>query len=266
MNWRPISYPRLSVNAIATINALLSRDRPIEMANGDASYSIRPCAVRERFNTCMSLRIEVGGAAIDVHLSPATLEAVLTDLLSRQAFEELDNDFQFAVLETALADPLDTLSRYLQTPVTLTATTGIGGTGPDTDEPGCPVKEPPQHTAQPAVRDPPAIGCIPFRGAGRPRRRLARVGLADSRRRFRQAPARLRRPAPAPVVFELGRAVLPASDAQGLEPGDIVLFDESYVDDGKLRISIGDRIIHQGEINGLDLTVTATPANEARTR
>ena len=81
MNWRPISYPKLSANAVATINALLSRDRPIEMANGDVGYSVRPRAALERFNTCMSLCIEVGGAAIDVHLSPATLEAVLTDLL-----------------------------------------------------------------------------------------------------------------------------------------------------------------------------------------
>lgn len=265
MNWRPISYPRLSVNAIATINALLSRDRPIEMANGDASYSIRPCAVRERFNTCMSLRIEVGGAAIDVHLTPATLEAVLTDLLSRQAFEELDNDFQFAVLETALADPLDTLSRYLQTPVTLTATTGIGGTGPDTDEQGCPVGEPRSipHSLRFDIHRQSDASLFVVQAdldAGLPESALQILGDGSARRRRDFAAL------PAPVVFELGRAVLPASDAQSLEPGDIVLFDESYVDNGKLRISVGDRIIHQGEINGLDLTVTATPANEVRAR
>ena len=58
---------------------------------------------------------------MDVHFSPATLDAVLMNLLSRQAFEALDTDLQFTVLETALSRPLSTLSRYLQMPVTLTA-------------------------------------------------------------------------------------------------------------------------------------------------
>lgn len=262
MNWRPVSYPKLSVDAIATINALLSRDRPVEMANGGTRYSIRPLAVRERCDTCISLRIEVGGAAIDVHLSPATLEAVLTDLLSRQAFEVLDKDLQFAVLETALREPLDTLTRHLQTPVTLTAITGIGEIDPAAEESSRPVGEPgsmPSSLRFEIHRQSDASLFVVQAdlNAGLPE--SAQQVLNDNSVRRRRDFSAL----PAPVVFELGRAVLPASDAQGLEPGDIVLFDESYIDGGTLRISVADRMIHQGEVNGLELTVMATPVNAA---
>ena len=263
MDWRPISYPKLTGEVVETINALLSSDQPIELADGEATLSIRPMAVRTSCDTSISTRIEVGGAGMDVHFSPATLDAVLMNLLSRQAFEALDTDLQFTVLETALSRPLSTLSRYLQMPVTLTAIRAPEGTDPTAGDSGCPVTasgNPPHSLLFEISRKSDASIFVVRADLNAGFSNPAAVLPPDTRVRHRRDLSTL----PVPVVFELGSTVLSASDLRCLEPGDIVLFDECYIDGGKLRINVCDRMFHQAEVNGLDLAVIAPPVYQAR--
>ena len=256
MNWRPISYPRITGNVADTINALLARAQPIELASG-GGYSIRTFAVRERCDTCLSLGIEVGGAAMDVHLSPAALEGLLTDLLSRRAFAALDEDLQLAVLETALAEPLDALKRYLQTPVTLT---GVRRNGKPPRQAGPAGKrQVPPHSLQFEIRrhaDDALFAVQVDLNSGLPE--PARSVLGDSGACRRRDLGYL----PAPVVLELGSASLPASELRSLEPGDIVLFDECYIGGGQLRVNVGDLLFRTVRVNGAQLTVSAPEGSE----
>ena len=258
MNWLPISYPKLSRNVVDTINMLISRTQPIELQNGDVAYSIRPLALRERINACTSLHVEAGGVHIGVHLSPATIEALLMDLLSRQAFEALDDDLQLTVLETALAEPLRTLARHLQTPVSLT---GIAGAADPSGPGGVPLVSP--HSL-----------LFEIRRLSDERLFIVQIdldaGLPDSALSVLQHSTVHRRrdlsSLPAPVVFECGSASLSISELRSLEPGDIVLFDQCYIDGGQLRINVSDRVFLRGAVRGFELAVAGTDTNEAATQ
>ena len=258
LNWLPILYPKLSGNVVDTINMLIARAQPFELQNGDVAYSIRPLSFRERCDSCISLCVEAGGVPIGVHLSPATLEAVLMDLLSRQAFEALDDDLRLAVLEIALAEPLSTLSRYLQTPLTLTGFAAVG-------EPPSPVCVPyiAPHSLLFEIRrksDESLFVVQVDLNAGLPE--PARSVLHDTPVYRTRDLGSL----PAPVVFEFGTASLSMSEIRSLEPGDIILFDECFIDGGQLRINVGDRMFHSGTVNGFDLTVAASESSEGVTR
>ena len=258
MNWLPISYPKLSGNVVDTINMLITRAQPIDLQHGDVAYSIRPLSVRERINGCISLCVEAGGVHIGVHLSPATIEALLLDLLSRQAFEALDSDLQLAVLETALAEPLRTLSRYLQTPVSLT---GITGTGEPSGPGGVPPVSPHCLLFEIFRQSDECLFVVQVDfDAGLPESACSVLQHSTVHRRRDLSSL------PAPVVFECGSASLSISELRSLEPGDIVLFDRCYIDRGQLRINVNDRVFLRGAVRGFELAVAGTDNNEAVTR
>ena len=263
MNWRPVSYPNLSGNVVETINALLSRDCPIEITNGEAKYSILPFAAPDSCASYISIRIEAGGATLDVHLSRGTLDAVLMDLLSLQAFEALDEDLQFTVLETALAEPIGVVARALRTPVILTAILAIRHTDPTAQVPNssgdAPRNLPQRLLFEIRLDSDTSLFVVEVDiNAGLPE--SAGMVLNDSTAVRRRDFSGL----PAPVVFELGSAALSAADLVRLEPGDIVLFDECYVDGGKPRISVCGRTIRHVEVNGVDMSFAPPPGHDAR--
>ena len=261
MNWHPICYPKLTREVADSINDLLTRDEPIEVATDQAVYSIQPCAALGLRDTCISLRMEVGGRSTGVHLSPATFEAVLMDLISRQCFEALDDDLQLAVLEAALAEPLVALAKHLQTPVTFQEITAVrtleAGSATDARD----TSEERALTGQPEFA-PNSILFEVCRQTDQARYMVrvdlmaalpepARSVLNDTAAKRHRDFSRL----PAPVLFEVGRASLPISEFRTLEPGDIILFDECYISAGQLRVNIGDRIFYQGDVDGLDLAI-----------
>ena len=189
-----------------------------------------------------------------VHLSPATLDAILVDLLPRQAFEALDDDLQITVLEIALAEPLKTLTRFLQAPVSLTGIASNGELSGPAD-----VRHVSPHSLRFEIRrksDESLFGVQVDIDAGLPA--AACTALREAAVHCRRDLSHL----PAPVVFEYGTASLSMSELSSLEPGDIVLFDECYIDGGQLRINISDRTFLRGAVNGLELTVGAPGSNE----
>ena len=207
---------------------------------------------RARFDACLSLSFAVGGSPVRVHLNSAALDCALGDLIDVSAFTTLDDDLKLAVLETALAAPLDALTSLLGAEVVLQ---GIAGervndraASVQLDE-----NEPASHESLLfEVRHPPeVIRCavlvelvaplpesVVERLAGSPAGRPRELGSL-----------------PVPVTLELGAASLSSVELSSLEPGDIVLFDQCHVVEGRLRVNIGDRMFLMGELDGHRLTV-----------
>lgn len=263
MNWHPISsYSKLSGDVVESINVLLSRGRPIGIASGAEAYSIRPLAAQGFYNARLSLRIEVGGAATEVHLSPATLDAILSDLIPREAFETVADDLKLAVLEAALSKPLGALTEHLKTSVTLQAITQVRGS--------CPTERANTATDIDSEREPGGLRpSTPNSVLFEVRRQSDAASfnlqvdllsaLPGSVQRLLSEPSARRRrdfgQLPATVTFEMGTSSLSAREFQSLEPGDIVLFNQNFISERQLRVNIGDSIYMLANVDEFGLTI-----------
>ena len=174
------------------------------------------------------------------------------DLISRQAFEALDDDLKLAILESALAGPLDALAKHLQTPITLNSMTA----GTDADErgaaaPGGNAGTSPNRLLLDILRRADSARFaveVELRSAlPESVRSLLKEATADQRRKFSQLPAS--------VTFELGAASISADNFRSLEPGDVILFDQCYIGESRMRINVCNRFFQQGEVDGFNLTV-----------
>ena len=246
-----IPYPRLAGDVVDSINAVIAAGELLVPGEG-GPFSVVPAIAPGGYDVRLTLSFAVGGAPVRVHFNPAAVDCALGGLIDASAFATLDDDLKLAVLETALDAPLGALTALLRAEVVLE---GI-------------------------VRDRMDAGAVsrrldgdeaaPFAGLLFETRRPSEVVLcavlvdlvsplpASVVERLVESPAGRARDfegLPMPVTFELGAASLTPAEFRSLEPGDIVLFDQCHVVEGRLRVNICDRIFLMGELEGHRLTV-----------
>ena len=222
------------------------------MPGEGAPCSVVPTIATGGFDACLTLSFAVGGSSVRVHLNRAAADCALGDLIDVSAFVALDDDLKLAVLETALAAPLGALSASLGAEVVLQGIaedrTAAGAASHRLDE-----HEPASFgSLRFEVRHPPeVVRCAVLVDLAAPLPESVLEGLLESSAGRGCEPGGL----PVPVTLELGAASLSFGELRSLEPGDIVLFDQCYVVDGRLRVNISDRIFFMGELDGHRLTV-----------
>lgn len=252
MNAQRISYPRLAGELVDSINALLSSGGFQAPGDGAAVCAIRTLPAPGAYASRLMLHADVGGSPVRVHLNAGAVEVALQGLIGRAPFAALDDDLKLAVLETALAEPLATLTELLGAQVVLQGIAaehleGDGSAGlPGNTEPCAP------HSLLFEVCQPvEVVGCTVLVDvlAPLPASVLAKVAASAV------APARVFGGLPMPVVFELGTTSLSAAELRSLEPGDIVLFDQCHIVDGRVRVNICDSVTQVGMLDGFNLTI-----------
>lgn len=262
MSWCPVSYPKLSSAVIESTNLLLSRKPPIRLQSGSETYSIRAFPAESTYNTRLVLSIDIGGATALAYFSPALLDSMLADLMPTQHFQTLEDELKLAVLEDALGASLAALTEFLQTPVTLGQVVDGTGSNRQLD----PADSCTHQSFNTSVDLTPTIANRLQFEVGRQwdsvcfnvqiellsalpepvRARLAKTH-ADRRHDLGHLPV--------PVMFELGETALTVSALKSLEPGDIILFDESYIARGMARVNIASWTHLLANVDEYSLTV-----------
>ena len=263
-NGQRMTYPRLAGELIGSINALLSGG-PTVLRDGEAACAIVPAPAPGGYEPCLSLRVRVGGSALRVHLDAGAVEAALGPLVPPSSFAALDEDLKLAVLEFALAEPLAALGGLVRAEFLLegieeepdgrSESETAGGSR------GCPADSNPAPPGSLLfeVRLPPdVVRCAvlvdllaPLPGAI-----IEKLVAARGRRTADYDSL------PVPVSIELGTASLSAADFRTLEAGDIVLFDECYIVDDRVRVNVCDSVVWFGSVNGVELTLLAAPVHD----
>ena len=246
-----ILYPKLSGAVVDSVNAVIAAGEFLVPGEG-GTISVVPSIAAGGYDACLTLSFTVGGSAVRVHLNHAAIDSALAGLLDASAFATLDADLKLAVLETALAAPLGALATLLGAEVVLE------GVVRDKMDPGA------------ASRRLDGEETAPFGGlllvANRPPEVVRFAVLVDIvsplpppvLERLVGSPAARTRDLgglPVPVTFELGTALLSSTDLRSLEPGDIVLFDQCHVVEGRLRVNVCDRQFLMAKLDGHRLTV-----------
>ena len=251
MNGQRISYRRMTGELVDSVNALLANGKLRVSREGEPQYSIVPAPVRGAYEACLSLRVRLGGSPLRVHLDAGAAEVALDGLIPPPSFAALDDDLKMAVLETALAEPLAALTGLLHAEVVLdsieTEPSDGGGT------PGNPCRSgaaPPRLLFE--VRTPgDVVRCTVLVDLLAP----LPAGVVEALEASPGPRTRDYGGLPVPVSFELGAASLSAAEFRSLEPGDIVLFDDCYITDDRVRVNVCDSVYRFGSLDGLDLTV-----------
>ena len=246
-----IPYPKLAGRLVDTINAAIASGEFLVPVEG-APCSVVPAASPGGYDACLTLSFALGGSSVRAHLNRAAVAFALGDVIDVAAFATLDDDLKLAVLETALAAPLSALTAALGAEVVLESMTGdlidagAESRGLDEDE------SVPLNGLLFEVRHPPEmVRCAVLVDLVTPLPESVLEGLAKCSAGQTRDLGGL----PVPVTFELGAASLSSVEFRSLEPGDIILFDQCYVVDGRLRVNICDRIVLLGELEGHRLTV-----------
>ena len=255
MDGRRIPYPKLAGELVDSINAVLASGERLVPVEG-APVSVVPAICSGGYDACLTLSFTVGGSSVRVHLDRAAVDCALGSLIDASAFRGLDEDLKLAVLETALAAPLGALTALLRAEVVLE---GIAGGEAD----GGPTSWRPRADEAPAasgllfeVRDSRGVvRCAVLVDLVSPLPASAMRSLSD----LPAAHPRDLGDLPVPVTFELGAASLSPAELRSLEPGDIVLFDRWYGEEGRLRVNVCDRVFLAGEAEGHRLTVCGGP-------
>ena len=246
-----ILYPKLTGAVVDSINAVIAAGELLVPGEG-GTFSVVPGIAAGGYDACLTLSFTVGGSAVRAHLNHAAIDSALAGLLDAPTFSTLDDDLKLAVLETALAAPLGALSTSLSAEVVLEGVVhderdaGAASRRPDGEE-ALPLgglllvaRRPPEVVRFSVLVDivSPLPPSVVERLVGSPAARTRDLGDL-----------------PVPVTFELGTALLSSTDFQSLEPGDIVLFDQCHVVEGRLRVNICDRQFLTGKLDGHRLTV-----------
>lgn len=242
MNGQRIPYPTLAGALVASVNALATSAQVPVSGGGGTGWTLHPAAGHAAGQRRLTLGVRLGGSPARVHLDAAALATVLGDLLPADAFEALDGDLRAAVLAAALARPLAALTEALRAEIVLEDVPS----GPGVDAPA----DPPPESVRLEVRGPAdAVRCtveVELQGP-LPAPVLETLGQYTARRDCGAVPV--------PVTFELGSSRLSEAELASVEPGDIVLFDECHLADGRLRVNVCDRWFVTGALTGFDLTI-----------
>ena len=255
-----IRYPKIAGSLVDSINALVARGE-VRLPGGSTPCSVVAADSPGGYDTCLTLSCTVGGSPVRVRLNPTAVDCLLGDLIAAPEFASLDNDLKLAVLETALTLPLDALTALLRAEVVLESIVG------DPVDAGAPSRALDGDRAAPIassllfeVRQPPeVVRCAVQVDLVSPLPGSVVQYLAESLAGRRRDLGGL----PVPVTFELGAASLSSAELRSLEPGDVVLFDQCYVREGRMRVNVGDRVFHMGELEGYHLTVQGGIDSEA---
>ncbi len=248
MNGQRIPYPTLAGALVASVNALATSAQVPVSGAGGTGWTLHPAAGHAAGRRRLTLGVRVGGSPVRVHLDAAALATVLGDLLPADAFGGLDGDLRAAVLATALARPLAALTAALRAEIVLEGVPGPGADAPAHPPPGSVLLE---------VRGPAdVVHCtveVELQGP-LPAPVLETLGQYPARRDCGAVPV--------PVTFELGSSTLSEAELASVEPGDIVLFDECHLADGRLRVNVCDRWFVTGALTGVDLTIEEASEEE----
>ena len=246
-----IPYPKLAGGVVDSINAVIAAGEFLVPGEG-GPFSVVPAIAPDGYDAWLTLSFTVGGSPVRVHLNRAAVDCALGSLIDASAFATLDDDLRLAVLETALDAPLGALTTWLRAEVVLE---GIAG---DRMDAGAASRPPDGDAAAPfggllfeARRPPEVVRCAVLVD-------LVSPLPASVVERLVESPAVRTRDLeglPVPVTFELGAASLSSAEFRSLEPGDIVLFDQCHVVEGRLRVNICDRFFLTGELEGHRLIV-----------
>lgn len=248
-----ISYPKLAGGLVDSINAVIAAGEFLVPAEGGTCSAV-PVIAPGAYDAGLTLSFAVGGSSIRAHFNAAAVDCALGGLIDVSAFASLDDDLKLAVLETALAAPLGALTAWLRAEVVLE------GIVADRMDASAASRRLDGDEAAPfggllfEVRRPPeVVRCAVLVDLVSPLPESVVARLVES-------PAGRTRDLgglPVPVTFELGAASLSPAEFRSLEPGDIILFDQCHVLEGRLRVNICDRISLMGKLEGHRLTVQA---------
>ena len=248
---QPIPYPKLAGSLVDSINSAVSSGELVLPVEG-APVSVVPMLAPGAYDTCLVLSFSVGGSSVRVHLNPAAVGCALGSLIDVPSFASLDDDLKLAVLEAALAVPLGPLSALLRAEIVLESIidgSKAAGTELRLPEEGGAFSFPGLLFE---IRQPPELVCcavlVEFVSPLPESLIKCLAEYATGRNRDLGV-------LPVPVRFELGASSLSSVEFRSLEPGDIVLFDQCHIVEGRLRVNIGDRIFLVGELEGQRLTL-----------
>ena len=262
MNWRPVSHPKLSSAVVESTNLLLSRKLPIQVRSASETYSIRTYPAKSDYNACLVLDFDVGGAAVLAYFNSGLLNATLVDLMPTEQFETLDDDLKLAVLEVALDKPLASLKEVLHTPVTLQKVVA----GDDCSHRDGPSNSSIDQSPVATFNSTPWVANALQFEIGRQSESdyftvqieiLSALPEPICNRLIESCATRRRNLGhlPIPVTFELGAVALSTGELGSLEAGDILLFDESYIALGKVRVNIARHRFLLADVDDQSLTV-----------
>ena len=251
MTAQRIPYPRLDGSVVDSVNAVIAAGELLAPGE-DGPFRVVPGAAPVAYDACLTLSFAVGGAPVRVHLDPAAVDCALDGLIDASAFATLDADLKLAVLETALDAPLGALTALLRTEVVLEGIVhdrmGAGAASRRLDGDRAAAVD---GLLFEVSRPPEVVRCAVLVDLVSP----LPASLVE---RLVESPGGRTRDLeglPVPVTFELGAASLSSAELRSLEPGDIVLFDQCHVVEGRLRVNICDRFFLTGELEGHRLTI-----------
>ena len=246
-----MSYPTIAGGMVDSINALIAAGEFLVPGEG-GPFSVVPVIAPGGYDARLTLSFTVGGSPVRVHLNSAAVDCALGGLIDASAFATLDEDLKLAVLETTLAAPCSVLTELLRAEVVLEGIigdrmdAGAASRRLDGDEAArfdgllFEVRRPPDMVLFAVLVD--LVSPLPESVTGR------LVNSPAGRTRDLEG-------LPVVVTFELGAASLSSVEFESLEPGDIVLFDQCHVVEGRLRVNICDRFFLVGELEGQRLTI-----------
>ena len=246
-----MSYPTIAGGMVDSVNALIAAGEVLVPGEG-GPFSVVPAIVPGGYDARLTLSFSVGGSPVRVHLNSAAVDCALGGLIDASAFATLDEDLKLAVLETALAAPCSALTELLHAEVVLEGIigdrmdAGAGSRRLDGDEAArfdallFEVRRPPDTLLFALLLDlvSPLPESVTERLVKSPAGRTRDLGGL-----------------PVGITFELGAASLSSVEFESLEPGDIVLFDQCHVVEGRLRVNICGRFFLMGELEGQRLTI-----------
>ena len=252
MSGQRISYPGLAGELVDSVNALLSAGELRFAGDGASACSIAPFHACEDYETSLTLGVAVGGSPLRVRLNRPAVEAALGPLLSASDFAALDDDLKLAVLETALDEPLGALRELSGADVVLESLDSDPAGKSDAPNQGDSAGDAAVNSLVFEVRVPAdVVRCrvqVELLSA-LPASVLAKLASVPN------SGAHGLGGLPVPVTFELGEGSLSAAEISSLEPGDIVLFDQCHILEGRVRVNVCDSFYQVGTLDGLNLTV-----------
>ena len=234
-NWQRVAHRRLSDGFVAVASLLSRITEPIAISAEQPCWSMLPTAADAAVTTQLTLDVHFGGEPLRVHLDIGALQLAVGRLVSTETFAKLDRRLQLAILATTLRQPLEAIGNRFGVTVQLSQVSdpppGLQARAPAncwTFE----VYEPKQHAACKLLVE--FLSPLPT---------PARVELASAASRRRSLDQ-----VPASASLELGRTSLPLAECRGLEPGDVLMLDECYFADNRLRVNVCDALTWQGRV------------------
>ena len=252
MSGQRIPYPCLAGALVESINVLLSAGELRSTGDDGTAWSIGMFPASGAYDTRLTLAVAIGGSPVRVRLNHGAVEAALGPLIAEPAFATLDDDLKLAVLETALDEALAGLRALLGTEVSLNGLDADPAGSGQRLNPGNTTGDPPLHSLVCEVRLPADVvrcSVLVELLSPLPDSVLAKLAIVAEPRWKGLGGL------PVPVTVEFGSASLSAAEIGSLEPGDIVLFDQCHILEGRLRINICDSVFLVGTLDGLNLTV-----------